>query len=77
MTEPTFRDALTFYQEHHRTGIVWGNLHIVLADGNLSDGDVQFCEYSCRNDGDWLGLFLAESLRDMTVDERGRIYKSL
>lgn len=51
----------------------WGSLHIVLADGNVSDKDVNFCfEWATRHD-DPEGAELAKILLKMSKTQRMKI----
>lgn len=55
---------------------VGGSLHIVLDDGNLETGNVQFCLEWARKNDDMDGEALALLLLDMTVTQRGKVYAS-
>jgi hypothetical protein len=52
---------------------VGGNLHIVLADGNVSDADVEFCRFAAREAGDMEGEILACILATMSKTQRKKI----
>ncbi len=54
-----------------------GNLHIVLDDGNLETGHVQFCLDQAQEHNDEKGIELAKALLDLTEDQRDTIYQSL
>ena len=51
-----------------------GSLHIVLDDGNISDGDVQFCLNDAKERGDNDGVSLAEKLLLMSKAQRKKLY---
>lgn len=50
-----------------------GNLHIVLADGNVSDADVEFCRLTAKAAGDTEGEILACILATMSKTQRKKI----
>lgn len=52
---------------------VGGNLHIVLADGNVSDADVEFCRLAAKESGDTEGEILACILATMSKTQRKKI----
>lgn len=54
---------------------VGGNLHIVLADGNVKDSHVQFCLDEAVADGDEEGARLARLLLKMSKTQRRVIYR--
>jgi hypothetical protein len=45
--KPTIPEVLARFVAYHRDNPTWGALHSVLADGNVSDGAVASCLYSC------------------------------
>lgn len=52
-----------------------GNLHIALSDGNLSDGDIWFCQEAAMKAGDRFGELIGELLRSIPEDEREAMYE--
>ena len=52
---------------------VGGNLHIVLEDGNVSDGDVVFCINNAIERGDKDGEELARMLLKMSKTQRKKL----
>ena len=50
-----------------------GALHIVLDDGNVTDGDVKFCISHAREMGDSEGERLAEILLSMSKTQRKKL----
>lgn len=51
----------------------WGSLHIVLDDGNINDGHVQFCINYAVEKGDEEGVVLGEILLRMSKTQRSKI----
>jgi hypothetical protein len=62
--------VLRYYEDHP----VGGNLHIVLDDGNIKDGHVQYCLDSAHEQGDSAGVELATLLLKMSLRQRWRLY---
>jgi hypothetical protein len=69
---PELVDRFAAYYELNPT---WGSLHIVLDDGNIENGHVEFCVQDALAHGDIEGALLAEILLAMTKSQRGRIGK--
>nr|WP_250808197.1 hypothetical protein [Neorhizobium tomejilense] len=51
----------------------WGSLHIVLDDGNVSNGNVEFCIEAAADSGDEEGRQLAEILLAMSRTQRAKL----
>lgn len=51
-----------------------GSLHIVLDDGNLEDGHIEFCRTYAAERDDADGVRLAELLLQMTPTQRHKVY---
>jgi len=51
----------------------WGSLHIVMADNNFEDEDVQFCVDDAINKGDFAGEFLGNFLLELNEQQREEI----
>ena len=64
-------DLISFYYETEITG---GNLHIVLDDGNVEDGNIYFCQQEAESANDRLGYLIATILRSFTEEEREYMY---
>jgi hypothetical protein len=69
---PDVIDQFRSYVEKPGNG-EWGSLHIVLADGNVDDIDVQFCIDHAREIGDSDGERLAVILLGMTKTQRRKL----
>ena len=71
--KPLIREFILYYYEgmDNPTG---GKLHIALDDGNLRDGDLDFCQEQCEKAGDTFGYFLVTLLRHFTQEEREAMY---
>jgi hypothetical protein len=54
-----------------------GNLHIVLDDGNMDVGCVEFCKNRCIEENDTDGFRIAQELLAIKYHERLKIYKAL
>jgi len=57
--------------------VLGGNLHIVLSDGNLELGHIQFCLEEATYQGDHVGVALAKCLAELTKAERQEVYEAL
>jgi len=53
-----------------------GNLHIVLDDGNVGFGSVEFCRREAAEAGDEVGTVLAELLLLMKESARHKVYST-
>lgn len=73
--KPFISDLIKFYYEDLENA-AGGNLHIALDDGNLSDGNIWFCQERCEKAGDTFGYFLATLLRYFSEEEREQMYKA-
>ena len=72
MSKPTVPEVLPMVQAYvskpgNRVG---GNLHIVLDEGNVCDGHIEYCLERCREKGDADGVALAETLLRMSKTQR-------
>lgn len=70
VTIPRLLRAATRYYERHPVG---GSLHIVLDDGNIRRGHVEFCLRQAVKDGDAAGAMLARALLRATISQRKRL----
>lgn len=55
---------------------VGGSLHVVLEEGNVRDGDVEFCRQIAIDDDDPEGVVLAEILLRMSRTQRLKLCAS-
>jgi predicted amidohydrolase len=51
----------------------WGNLHVVLSDGNTGDSSVSFCKQIATEKGDSNGVALCDILLNMSKTQRKKI----
>lgn len=52
-----------------------GSLHIVLDDGNVDDGHIEYCIKRANEKGDELGVYLGKALLTMSKTQRRKIYR--
>lgn len=75
--KPILRDVHRLYQGRDEcsrdSGSVGGHLHIVLDDGNIEDGHVQFCLDEARRDACETCIRLAELLLEMSLTQRAKL----
>lgn len=74
--KPTIPEVLPLvyaYRDSKLENGIGGNLHIVLSDGNVADGDVEFCRARAEESGDLFGVKLAEILARMSKTQRRKI----
>lgn len=57
----------------HHSGNVGGHLHIVLDDGNVERGHVQFCLDEARKDGCVTCIRIAELMIQMSPTQCGKL----
>jgi len=71
--KPLLLDFIKIYYQDlgNSTG---GNLHIALDDGNLSEGNLWFCQQLCEKNDDSFGLFLVTLMRTFTEQELEEFY---
>ena len=72
-TIPDVRERFAAYHAEH---LAWGNLHIVLDDGNVADADVEFCVKAAFDAGDFEGHALALILLQMSKTQRRKLGRS-
>lgn len=53
-----------------------GSLHVVLDDGNLSDGDLNFCIKWAEDKNDYLGIAIARLLMELSEEDREEFYEA-
>jgi hypothetical protein len=71
--KPTVPEVLPLAIAYHAQHPVWGNLHIVLEDGNVADKHVLFCAEKAAEVDDHEGLHLARLLLRMSKTQRTRL----
>lgn len=78
MDKPTVTDVLPLVRSLYKRkgGEVGCCLHIVLDDGNVNDGHVDFCEKTARDSGHEDCLLIAGKLKLMSKTQRIKIYRS-
>ena len=60
-----------YYSYGNTTG---GTLHIVLDDGNLEDGHIEFCLEEATRNNDTQAVFIARMLLNMSMTQRRKLY---
>lgn len=73
---PTVCERFTAYYQRPGNG-GWGSLHIILADGNVSDAHVEFCISHAAENGDTEGEALARVLLTMSRTQRRKLPRLL
>lgn len=73
--KPTVPEVLPLVHAYYRKpgNEVGGNLHIVLDDGNVEDGHIQYCLEQAEADGDEDGVVLASLLLRMSRTQRSKL----
>ncbi|HUT43219.1 MAG TPA: hypothetical protein VMW95_02690 [Desulfobacterales bacterium] len=71
--KPQIPDFIERFSLYRKINPIWGSLHIVLADGNVKDSDVEFCRNYALEHGDHNGVFLADILMKMSKTQRRKI----
>jgi hypothetical protein len=73
--KPTIPEVLPLVREYYAMpgNGVGGSLHIVLEDGNVSDGDLWFCKGWALEHGDEAGYRLAGILLEMSKTQRKKL----
>ena len=71
---PAIIDLIAYYREDldNPTG---GGCHIVLADGNLEDVCLSYCQQYCQDNYDSMGYLIAAILRTYILSEREYMYE--
>lgn len=72
---PTVDSVIDRFAAYHADEPCWGSLHIVLDDGNVRDGDVDFCIAYAEELGDEEGAELGRILRKMSETQRLKIQR--
>lgn len=64
---------ITLIENYYSTDGAGGTCHIVLDDGNIEDGHVQYCKEYSEELNDFWGLTIATLLLDFSEEEREEI----
>jgi hypothetical protein len=72
---PSVPEVLPFVRAYYNDHAAGGSLHIVLDDGNLEDGNIQFCIEWAEEHGDAAGAALGRLLLEMTRTQRAKVYR--
>jgi hypothetical protein len=72
---PTVPQVLPFVRAYYNDHAAGGSLHIALDDGNLEDGNIQYCIDSANERGDDAGAALGRLLLEMTRTQRAKVYR--
>jgi hypothetical protein len=68
--KPSIPDVIERFNAYRKEHPLWGSLHIVLEDGNVSNSDVLFCRQWAADHDDTEGVALAEILMVMSKTQR-------
>lgn len=73
--KPTIPEVLPLIKEYLKRpeNVVGGNLHIVLDDGNITNGNIEFCHRQAAQHGDTTGMEIAKNLLMMSMTQRKKI----
>lgn len=78
MEKPSVSDVLKLVHAYYANGNgAGGNLHIVLDDGNIRDGDVLFCLERAKECGDTDGIEIANLLLAMSKTQRKKVCRNV
>jgi len=75
MSKPTVPEVLPLVKAYYSKpgNGAGGNLHIVLDDGNVTDGDIQFCSDQAQAYADEDGMHLCRLLLQMSKTQRKKL----
>lgn len=75
--KPTIPEVLPLVRDYYAMpdNGAGGSLHIVLDDGNVEDGSVEFCRDWAVDHDDHDGELLAEVLLRMSKTQRSKLYR--
>lgn len=80
MTAPsakiTVPEVIDRFKAYHKEHLVWGSLHIVLSDFNVTDEDVQWCIEHADKTGDTEGAALGRILLTMSKSQRHKLART-
>jgi len=71
--KPTIPEVIERFRAYRILNPLWGSLHIVLEDMNVSDADVTFCRNFAAEHSDPEGEELAAILLRMSETQRRKI----
>lgn len=69
----TIKEILPLLELYYPDNVTGGSLHIVLEDGNINDGSVEYCKRYAIESGDTSGQLIADALLGMTKTQRQKI----
>lgn len=75
--KPTIPEVAARFAAYNSRYPAWGSLHIVLADGNVDDDSVRFCEQYAQETSDPEGAELATILLAMSRTQRRKLPRSV
>ena len=75
MLKPSIPDVIERFRAYHKLpqNCVWGSLHVILDDGNFSDGSVRYCLQHATEKRDTEGIELAKILLSMSFTQRKKL----
>lgn len=75
---PTIPDVVERFAAYGiKTSGVWGSLHVVLDECNVSDGNVEWCIAYAERRGDAEGAELGRILLTMSKTQRGKMDRAV
>ena len=76
MIKPTIPEVIPLIREYYEIpgNGAGGNLHIVLDDGNIESGHIEFCKSQCVDKSDDMGLVICNLLLRMSKTQRKKIF---
>lgn len=77
--KPTVAEIMILVKEYYNKewNWSWWNLHIVLDDWNIKDGDINFCIERANNVNDIDWAIIAKKLLQMSKTQRLKVYNNL
>lgn len=71
--KPSIPQVVARFAAYYGQHPTWGSLHIVLDDGNVRTGDVEFCIQWAEDNGDSEGAELGRILLSMSSTQRRKL----
>ena len=74
--KPTVPEVLPLIKSYYAKPLngVGGSLHIVLEDGNIEDGHIEYCKQYAIEQNDTDGVMIADLLLRMSETQRWKLY---
>ena len=69
-----YEDIFNLIHEYYQKEPAGGSLHIALDDGNMDDGNIEFCLKFAKENNDSDAITIGHELQKFTEDERIEIY---